>query len=348
VEGREWLQTKGAREWFQTWSGQIWLETEGGRELLKSDGGRQWLKTDGGQQWLKTDGGRQWLQTGEGRQWLQAMGGRQWLQTMGGQDWLQTVGARDWLQTPHGQAWQSTPAGSIWATMKEFSSTLDAISKYDIVPELALLPTFKVVQQLKSLPDFLMFPMFLALIPQDHFLSASPEVPDREIIHAMNLFIAFANEAQERNQSSSDALTYASQNWVVHLSRAPNPWGDTLNHIFQVFWRCHLLTWFERQWCLKGLQSCLDILSEGQKLANVIPLLQFGPSTHSLMNGCQLLVPIPSTQQRKLHPPFSSPRLNTAVLHVGTSRKRTLDDFLLDSNSALESDTSNGPSKRQK
>jgi hypothetical protein len=232
--------------------------------------------------------------------------------------------------------------------MKEFSSTLDAISKYDIVPELALLPTFKVVQLLKSLPDFLMFPMFLALIPQDHFTSASPEAPDREIIHTMNLFIAFAKEAQERSQSSSDALKYASQNWVVHLSHASNPWDDTLNHIFRIFWKCHLLSWLERQWCLKGLRSCLDILSEGQKLANVVPLLQFGPSTHSLINGCQLSVPISSTPQQNLRPPFSSPRPNTAELDVGTSRKRTFNEFSLDSNSALESDTSNSPSKRQK
>jgi hypothetical protein len=158
--------------------------------------------------------------------------------------------------------------------MEEFSSMLEGISKYTIVPELALLPTFKVVQQLKCLPDFLMFPVFLALVPQNRITSASPEVPDREIIRAMKLFIAFANEAQERSQSSSDALKYASRNWVVHLSRAPNPWDDTLNHIFRVFWTCHLLSWLERQWCLKGLRSCLDILSEGQKLVKVLPLLQ--------------------------------------------------------------------------
>jgi hypothetical protein len=116
--------------------------------------------------------------------------------------------------------------------------------------------------------------MFLALIPQDDFTSASPEVPDREIIHAMNLSISFANKAQERSQSSFDALEYASQNRVVRLLCAPNPWDDTLNYIFRVFWKSHLLSWLERQWCLKGLRSCLDILSEGQKLANVIPLLQ--------------------------------------------------------------------------
>ncbi|KAG2148291.1 hypothetical protein BD769DRAFT_1411264 [Suillus cothurnatus] len=167
--------------------------------------------------------------------------------------------------------------------MKEFSSTLEAISNYIIVPELALLPTFK--------------------------------VPDREIIRAMNLFMAFADEAQERSRTSSDALKYASENWVVHLSRAPNPWDSSLNHIFQAFWNRHLLSWLERQWCLKGLRSCLDILSEGQKLA------KFEPSTH---------------------------RPNTTVLHVDTSRKRTLDESQLNSNNALELETSSSSSKRRK
>jgi hypothetical protein len=119
--------------------------------------------------------------------------------------------------------------------MEEFSSTLETISNYTIVPELALLPTFKVVQQFKSSPDFLTFPMFLTLTPQNHFTPASSELPDGAIIRSMNHFIAFANEAQERSRSSSDALKYASQNWVVHLSRAPHPWDDALDHIFQTF-----------------------------------------------------------------------------------------------------------------
>ncbi|KAG2036999.1 hypothetical protein BDR03DRAFT_958251, partial [Suillus americanus] len=98
---------------------------------------------------------------------------------------------------------------------------------------------------------------------------------------------------------------------------------------------------FSGIWCLKGLRSCLDILSEGQKLAKVIALLQFEPLTHSPMNGCH-------TRQRKLLPPFPSPRPNTTVFHVGTSRKRTSDEFPVNNNSALESDTSNSPSKRRK
>jgi hypothetical protein len=215
---------------------------------------------------------------------------------------------------------------------------LEAISNYIISPESALLPTFKVVQQFNDLPDFLMFPMFLAFTPQNHFTSASLEVPDREIVRAMNLFIAFANEAQERSRSSSDALKYASQNWVVHLLRAPNPWDDALNHIFKAFWNRHLLSWLERQWCLKGLRSCLDILFKGQKLAKAIVVPQFEPSTHL----------ISVTQKQTLRPRFSSLRPSTSVLHVGTSRKRTSDEFPVNSNGALESDTYNSSSKRRK
>jgi hypothetical protein len=156
--------------------------------------------------------------------------------------------------------------------MEESTSTLEAISKYTIVGESLLLPAFQVVQQFKSLPDFLMFPTFVALMQQDHFSSTLPDKffpPNRQIIHAMNAFNTFANETQQKSRSSSDALKYACQNWAFHLSRAANPRDDALHHIFRVFWNHHLLSWLERQWCLKGLRSCLDVLSEGQKFAKM-------------------------------------------------------------------------------
>ncbi|KAG0701365.1 hypothetical protein DFH29DRAFT_1080161 [Suillus ampliporus] len=114
-----------------------------------------------------------------------------------------------------------------------------------------------------------MFLAFLALRHHDHATSALSEVllsPDRDIVHAINTFTTFASEAQEQSRSASDALKYACQNWAIHLSRTPNPWNDMLNHKFQAFWNRHLLSWLERQWCLKGLRSCLVVLSEGQKL----------------------------------------------------------------------------------
>ncbi|KAG1735134.1 uncharacterized protein EDB91DRAFT_570694 [Suillus paluster] len=203
----------------------------------------------------------------------------------GGSDWLQTRAARDWLQTPHGQAWQSTPGASFWVAMEEFSGTLQAINKYTIIPELPLLPAVQAIQQFKSLPDFMMFPAVLALMYRDHSVSAFPQghFTGMEIIHAMEAFESFANEARERGRTTSDALKYACQHWAIHLSRAPNPWDDTVNHIFLAFWNRHLLSWLERQWCLKGLPSCLVILSEGQKLVKAVSVnVQCQPSIPTL------------------------------------------------------------------
>jgi hypothetical protein len=265
--GREWLQTESGREWLETEGGQEWLESKSGRGWLETESGRMWLETEGGQEWLESKSGRAWLQTESGREWLQTESGQVWLQTEAGRRWLHTERGRRWLQTPPGQMWQSTPAASVWMTMEEFVRTLEAINEYIVISDVPLLPAFQVIQQFKTLPDFLMFPVFLALRHRQHSTSALPEsvLPDREILHAMNAFQRFGNEAHERSQSASEALKYACHNWALHLSRAPNPWDDTLDHIFQAFWNTHSIPWLEMEWCLNGLQPCLVILTEGQK-----------------------------------------------------------------------------------
>jgi hypothetical protein len=268
--GQLWLQTSGGRLWLRTEDGRLWLQIRAGRDWLQTQGGQDWLQTQGGQDWLRAQGGRDWLQTQGGQDWLQTPCGRDCLQTPCGRDWLQTSYGRDWLQTPHGQAWQSTPAASVWVTMEEFVRTSEAVNEYIVIShsDVPLLSAFQVIQQFKTLPDFLMFPAFLALRHQHHSTSAIPEslLPDREIIHAINSFESFAKKALERSRSASDALKYACHNWAVHLSHALDPWDDTLKHIFQAFWNDHIIHWLEMEWCLKGLRSCLDILSQGQKV----------------------------------------------------------------------------------
>jgi len=199
---------------------------------------------------------------------VQTQEGRDWLETRGGRHWLQTQEGCDWLQTPHGQAWQSTPAASVRMTMEEFMRTSKEINEHIVISDVPLPPAFQVIQQFKTLPDCLMFPVLLALRHQRHSTSALPEnrsLPDREIIRAMNAFERFANEALERSRSASDALKCACHNWAVHLSRAPHPWDDALKYIFLAFWNDHTIPRLEMERCLKGLQFCLAILSEEQK-----------------------------------------------------------------------------------
>ncbi|KAG2079152.1 hypothetical protein BDR04DRAFT_22379 [Suillus decipiens] len=173
--------------------------------------------------------------------------------------------------------------------MEEFSRTSKAINEYIITSDL---PAFQVIQHLKTLPDFLMFPVFLALRHQHHSTYALPAnflLPDKEIIHVMNAFDSFANVALERSRTASDALKYACHNWTGHLSRAPEPWDSMLHRILQAFWNDYIVSWLEMEWCLKGLPSCFDILSEGQKLAKFEPVnaqpnkgpLTINPDPHS-------------------------------------------------------------------
>jgi hypothetical protein len=169
----------------------------------------------------------------------------------------------------------------------EFSSTVEDISKHTIVPlpEVALLPAFQVIQQLKGLPAFVMFPVFLALRHQHH--PAKSHLPSNlniGLLHDMKAFVDFTNTAREESQSTSGALKYACQNWALHLSEAPKPWDDKLGNIFKVFWNHHLLSWLERQWCLKDLHSYLVILSEGQELQRFVYLAMImatRPLTHA-------------------------------------------------------------------
>ncbi|OAX33783.1 hypothetical protein K503DRAFT_775235 [Rhizopogon vinicolor AM-OR11-026] len=277
LRGKSWLQTPRGQSWLQTQGGQGWLLIQGGQEWLLTPGGQSWLQTQGGQGWLLIQGGQGWLQTPGGQSWLQIQGGQDWLLTQGGQEWLWTPGGKSWLQTPEGQSWlqtpggQASPAASVWLTMEEFSCTLMESRRTVpvVVSESSLLPAFQMIRLFNNLPDFLMFPAFLALRYQVRSTaSALSQVPfpsNMEVIHAVKAIIELAKETQEENRSASDALNYACQNWAFHVSQAPKPWDNMLSHLFKSFWNYHLLFWLERQWCLKGLQSCLVLLSEGKR-----------------------------------------------------------------------------------
>ncbi|KAG2035500.1 hypothetical protein BDR03DRAFT_962416 [Suillus americanus] len=149
-----------------------WLDTTGRGEPLQTSGAREWLETQGEKSWLQTLGVREWLQTQEGKDWLQTQAGKYWFQTLGGREWLRTTSGREWLGTD-GREWLKTPGGKYWLRSPGG----------------------------QDLPDFLMFPAFLALRHQGHpaFISMYDRpLPDMGTIHAMTTLIDFANQALEQ------------------------------------------------------------------------------------------------------------------------------------------------------
>lgn len=267
MAGQAWLETMAGQAWQESRRCEILsgVRPSKKRRLVGSAcsysafSSAQRISLVGG--WLNALDVSYSLQAPYGRGWLQTKNGQDWMQTGSGRDWLQNEVGRDWLQTPHGKEWRLT---TVWVTMEEFSSTSEAIREYAIAPESSLHPAFQAIQLFKTLPDFLMFPAFLALRHQDHSTTASP---DMEIISAIKALSSFSDEVGKQTRLDSGALNYACQNWAVHLSRTPKPWDERLAYMFQSFWNRNLVSWLERQWYLKDLPSCLTILSEGEKLA---------------------------------------------------------------------------------
>jgi hypothetical protein len=149
-----------------------------------------------------------------------------------------------------------------------------------------------------------------------------------EIIHAMNAFKNFANEALERSRIASDALKYACHNWAVHLSRAPRPWDDMLESTFQAFWNDHIISWLEMEWCLKGLLPCLGILSEGQKLAKVCILLMIlDPPTQqadvALFQVVDFMAPLTTLSPAQFEPVNAQPNSCQPSIPISDKTTRT-------------------------
>jgi len=268
------------------------LHENTGKEKMAADPPQAWVVAKTGQTRLATVPGRRGLAANPRRARLAAnsrrtrLAGELWRARLAANSgWVGMAADPRWARLVTDFRWERLVADASWSSMAVYScgvclgnnGRIRAHCKQSTSTSPSHnCPHSQLIQQFKTLPDFLMFPAFLALRHRDHSDSALPEgfyPPDREIIRAMNAFTAFANEAQEQSQSASHALKYACQNWATHISRVPNPWDATLNHIFRTFWIHHLPYWLERQWCLKGLRSCLVVLSEGQKLAEVCAFL---------------------------------------------------------------------------
>ncbi|KAG0695011.1 hypothetical protein DFH29DRAFT_1005844 [Suillus ampliporus] len=261
------------------------------RESLAAD--PEWTRVAGNPGWARVAADPEWANLAAGPErgeWLQIPNGQWWLQTQGGREWLQTPTGRDGcrpqlgktggrlLQRLHGQQWKISQIH--WkqsAAVQELAGFLD-------VPGIGIKGPGPGSFQLCITTGS------LSTVHGDH--PCYDSLCERR-----------KTNTKKESRSASDALKYACQNWAVHLSRAPNPWNNSLNHVFKTFWNHHLLSWLKRQWCLKGLRSCLLVLSEMQKFAKprpIKPTLRHSPST----------------------PPAPLPKPNTTVSDAGTSRKR--------------------------
>ncbi|OAX32872.1 hypothetical protein K503DRAFT_571068 [Rhizopogon vinicolor AM-OR11-026] len=76
----------------------------------------------------------------------------------------------------------------------------------------------------------------------------------------------YVRKGIEQSSYSSTALRHACQYWSSYLSQAQMITDGRLRTFFRAFWKDKLLSWFERQWYLGGLESCIAILHVAQDI----------------------------------------------------------------------------------
>ncbi|KAG1901082.1 fungal-specific transcription factor domain-containing protein [Suillus fuscotomentosus] len=143
-----------------------------------------------------------------------------------------------------------------------------------------ILPAFRFLANIKSLPVLLAFPIFLAFESprSDQTLGPSTLEYDSRIetLGAVAEIVTNVHALKDQCKAGSGTLDYACTHWAYHLSLAE--WDDDLRSIVTVFMRQKLQQWLVKAWCLQDLETCLRTLCEVRELCLAAnPPIHFDP-----------------------------------------------------------------------
>lgn len=124
------------------------------------------------------------------------------------------------------------------------------------------LPAFRFLANIRSLPVFLAFPIFLAFESPRSGQTLSPstlEYDNRiETLDIVAEIVADVHALKDQRKTGSSALDYACTHWAYHLSLAE--WDDDLRSIVTAFMIQKLQQWLLKAWSLQDLETCLRTL----------------------------------------------------------------------------------------
>lgn len=154
---------------------------------------------------------------------------------------------------------------------EDISKARLALKDFRANPEFRDLHVFEVLSTLQTLPKMLIIVILLAIrhAHPSAFHNIKPINgfdDESDMPPALKDFMRYVREGSERNLSSSPALKHACQYWGWYLSRDSTVMDERLRTFLRAFWRDKLLSWFERQWYLEGLESCITILNVAQTI----------------------------------------------------------------------------------
>jgi hypothetical protein len=154
---------------------------------------------------------------------------------------------------------------------EDISKAQSALQDFQAKSGFRDLHVFELLSTLQALPKMLIVVILLAI--RHAHPSASHNIKpmngsddESDMPPALKDFMRYVREGSERNSSSSPALKHACQYWGWYLSRDSKVLDERLRTFLRAFWRDKLLSWFERQWYLEGLESCIAILNVAQTI----------------------------------------------------------------------------------
>ncbi|KAG2336983.1 hypothetical protein BDR05DRAFT_78216 [Suillus weaverae] len=154
---------------------------------------------------------------------------------------------------------------------EDISKAQSALKEFRAKSEFRDPHVFELLSTLQTLPKMLIIVILLAIRHAHPSASHSINLIDgsddeSDMLPALKHFIQYVREGSERTLSSSPALKHACQYWGWYLSRESTVMDERLRTFLRAFWQDKLLSWFERQWYLEGLESCITILNVAQTI----------------------------------------------------------------------------------
>lgn len=156
-------------------------------------------------------------------------------------------------------------------TSEDISKAQSALKDFQAKPEFRDLHVFELLSTLQALPKMLIIVILLAIRHAHPCASNNVKSMDgfnneSDMPLALKDFMQYVREGSERNLSSSPALKHACQYWGWYLSQDSTVMDERLRTFLRAFWQDKLPSWFERQWYLGGLESCITILNDVQTI----------------------------------------------------------------------------------
>lgn len=153
---------------------------------------------------------------------------------------------------------------------EDISEAYLALKKFRANPEFCDLDVFKLLSTLQAQPEVLIIVILLAIrhahpSPSHNIGSIDGFDDESDMPPALKHFVQYVREGSKQDLNSSPALNHACKHWSSYLSQNSTVVDETRTFLRR-FWSQKLLLWFERQWYLEGLESCINILNIAQTI----------------------------------------------------------------------------------